>query len=197
MPRGRSAKGSRPLESRVLEIGPKLKGARKKAALSLRVLAARTGFSASFLSQVELGQVSPSLASLEKIATALGVQLADLFSSASAPSSPVLHRHDEGVVRSDWSHATLRVLLSAWPGQPVSALLVALEAGGQSGKSPHARPGRAFAFCVSGSAVLETPDETFELSRGDSICYETSGLASIWRNTGSRTAEILIVSLPG
>ena len=82
------------------------------------------------------------------------------------------------------------------PGQPVSAILVALEPGGQSGKSPHARPGRAFAFCISGHAVLETAAETFELSRGDSICYETAGLASIWRNTGARTAEILIVSLP-
>jgi XRE family transcriptional regulator, regulator of sulfur utilization len=197
MPRDRPPTGRKPLESRIVEIGPKLKDARKKATLSLRVLAARTGFSASFLSQVELGQVSPSLASLEKIAAALGVQLAGLFSNASSPSSPVIHRHDEGVVRSDWSRGTLRVLLSAWPGQPVSAMLVALKPGGQSGKSPHARPGRAFAFCVSGTASLATPDETFELSRGDSICYETSSLASIWRNTGSKTAEILIVSLPG
>jgi transcriptional regulator with XRE-family HTH domain len=196
MPRGRVPKGRKPLESRILEIGPRLKGARKKATLSLRVLAARTGFSASFLSQVERGQVSPSLASLEKIAQALGMQLAGLFSNAGSPASPVVHRFDEGVVRSGWSRATLRVLLTAWPGQPVSAMLVALDPGGQTGKSPHARPGRAFAFCASGAAVLETPDETLELSRGDSICYETSGLASIWRNAGSRTAEILIVSLP-
>jgi quercetin dioxygenase-like cupin family protein len=124
------------------------------------------------------------------------MQLAGLFSKAGSSASPVIHRHDEGVVRSGWSRATLRVVLTAWPGQPVSAMLVALEPGGQSGKSPHARPGRAFAFCVSGAAVLETPEATFELSRGDSICYETSGLASVWRNSASRTAEILIVSLP-
>jgi transcriptional regulator with XRE-family HTH domain len=193
---GRSPGRKESAESPIVEIGPKLKEARKKEGLSLRVLAARTGFSASFLSQVELGQVSPSLGSLEKIAAALGMPLAGLFANTAAPSAAVVHRHASGVVRSDWSRATLRVLLSAWPGQPVSAILVALEPGGQSGKSPHARPGRAFAFCVSGSAVLETADETFELSRGDSICYETAGLASIWRNTGTRAAEILIVSLP-
>ena len=195
MPRSRAPKPSSPLKSGILEIGPKLKGARKKAGLSLRVLADRTGFSASFLSQVERGQVSPSLTSLEKIARALGMQLAGLFSKAGSRASPAVHRHDEGVVRSRWSRATLRVLLTTWPGQPVSAMLVALEPGGQSGNSPHARAGRAFAFCVSGAAVLETPDDTFELSRGDSICYETSGLASVWRNTASRTAEILNVSL--
>jgi transcriptional regulator with XRE-family HTH domain len=194
--RGRAPRAGSPSESPVLEIGPKLKGARKKARLSLRELAGRTGFSASFLSQVELGQVSPSLASLERIAASLGMPLSGLFSSASGPSSVVIHRHDEGVVRSGWSRATLRLLLAAWPGQPVSAMLVALEPGGRSGKAPHPGSGRAFAFCVAGAAVLETPDATHELSRGDSICYETAGFASIWRNDGARTAEILVVSLP-
>jgi transcriptional regulator with XRE-family HTH domain len=196
MPRSRALRGSKPLDSRTLEIGPRLKDARGKAGLSLRVLAARTGFSASFLSQVELGQASPSLASLERIAEALGMQLAALFANVGGHSSPVIHRHDERAVRSGWSRATLRVLLAAWPGQPVSAMLVALDPGGQSGKSPHPRPGRVFAFCVSGAVVLVTPDETFELSRGDSISYETSTLPSMWRNVGSKPAEILIVSLP-
>ena len=188
--------GRKPLEARILEIGPRLKDARKKATLPLRVLAARTGFSASFLSQVERGQVSPSLSSLEKIAEALGMQLAGLFANAGSPASPVVHRHDEGVVRSGWSRATLRVLLRHGRGSRSPRC--------SSRSSPEARVasrrarGRAApSDSVSRArAVLETPDETFELSRGDSICYETSGLASIWRNAGSRTAEILIVSLP-
>jgi len=190
------ARGRKPLESRVLEIGPKLKEARAKARLSLRVLATRTGFSASFLSQVELGQASPSLASLERIAEALGIQLAALFGNPSAPASPVVHRHDERVVRSGWSRATLRILLAAAPGQPVSAMLVALDPGGQSGKSPRTQPNRVFAFCVSGSVLLETPTEKFELARGDSISFDASTLPTLWRNAGAKVAEVLIVSLP-
>lgn len=186
-----------PLESRVLEVGPKLRDARIKAGLSLRVLASRTGFSASFLSQVELGQASPSLGSLERIAEALGMQLAALFANSAERASLVIRRHDERAVRSGWSRATLRVLLTAWPGQPASVMLVTLDPGGQSGKSPRSSPGRTFAFCVSGSVVLVTPGETLELSRGDSVYYETSTLASMWKNVGSKAAEILIVSLPG
>jgi transcriptional regulator with XRE-family HTH domain len=193
--RGRS-RGGKPLESRVLEIGPKLKDARTKEGLSLRVLATRTGFSASFLSQVELGQASPSLASLGRIAEALGIQLSALFGDANAYASPVIHRHDERVVRSGWSQATLRILLAAAPGQPVSAMLVALDPGGQSGKSPRTQRGRVFAFCVSGALLLETPVETFELVQGDSISYQASTLASVWRNAGAEVAEVLIVSLP-
>jgi transcriptional regulator with XRE-family HTH domain len=194
MPRGRS-RGREQAESRVLEIGPKLKEARAKASLSLRVLAARTGFSPSFLSQVELGQASPSLASLERIAQALGIQLAALFDAANTQSSPIIHRRDERVVRSGWSRATLRMLLGAAPGQPLSAMLVTLDPGGQSGKSPRTQPGSVFAFCVSGSVVLETPAEKFELARGDSISFNASILPALWRNAGTKAAEILIVSL--
>jgi transcriptional regulator with XRE-family HTH domain len=194
MTRGRDRK---PATSRVLEIGPKLKAARKKAGLSLRVLASRTDFSASFLSQVELGQVSPSLHSLERLAEAVGVPLAGLFAEGGGPSAPIVHRQGEDVVRSGWSRATMRVLLAPWPGQAVSAMLVALEPGGQSAKAPRLRSGRSFAFCVSGKVVLETPTEKFELSRGDSICYETSTLPSMWRNVSAKPAELFVVSLPG
>ena len=54
-----------------VKLGPRLKAARNAKSLSLRALGERTGFSASFLSQVELGQASPSLASLGRIAVEL------------------------------------------------------------------------------------------------------------------------------
>ena len=63
-----------------LHLGPKLRALRLEQNLSLRALAGRTGFSASFLSQVELGQVSPSLLSLDRLATALGLSLPLLLS---------------------------------------------------------------------------------------------------------------------
>jgi len=50
--------------------------------MSLRSLASRTDFSPSFISQVENGVVSPSIASMEKIAGALGVTLGEFFAAA-------------------------------------------------------------------------------------------------------------------
>ncbi|HLD42222.1 MAG TPA: helix-turn-helix transcriptional regulator, partial [archaeon] len=52
----------------MITLGSKLKKLREEAKLSLRDLCERIGLSASFLSQLELGQVSPSIASLENIA---------------------------------------------------------------------------------------------------------------------------------
>jgi XRE family transcriptional regulator, regulator of sulfur utilization len=43
------------------------------------MLASKCGFSPSFISQVELGQASPSIASLDRIALALGGRWANSF----------------------------------------------------------------------------------------------------------------------
>ena len=49
-------------------VGAHVRRLRTDRGLSLRALAAETGFSPSFMSQVENGQVSPSISSMEKIA---------------------------------------------------------------------------------------------------------------------------------
>ncbi len=56
-------------------IGQKLKQRRDELNLSLRALAAQTGLSAAFLSQIECGKSNPSLNSLQRIAKSLGVPL--------------------------------------------------------------------------------------------------------------------------
>lgn len=62
--------------------GPKLRELRVKRGLSLRTLTARTGFSPTFISRLEADTVSPSLASLERVADELGDTLGRLFTSS-------------------------------------------------------------------------------------------------------------------
>ncbi len=63
-------------------IGRYVRQLRARAGLSTRALGSRTGFSASFISQLEHGLVSPSIGSMQKIATALGVTLGEFFTAA-------------------------------------------------------------------------------------------------------------------
>ena len=51
-----------------VNLGQSLRRLRESRHISLRVLAEQTDFSASFLSQVENGQASPSISSMERIA---------------------------------------------------------------------------------------------------------------------------------
>ena len=62
-----------------MRLGLRLQAARERAGVTLREVARRTGLSPSFLSQLERDRVSPSIASLKQVASALGVRVADLL----------------------------------------------------------------------------------------------------------------------
>ena len=62
-----------------IELGPRLRRLRTARALTLRELAARAGVTESFLSQVERGVATPSIASVQRISRGLGLSIADLF----------------------------------------------------------------------------------------------------------------------
>ncbi len=63
-----------------VDLGARIRALRLRQGLTLRELAARAGVTESFLSQVERGVASPSIASVQRIARALGHSIARLFS---------------------------------------------------------------------------------------------------------------------
>src|SRR3954447_17002234 len=75
-----------------IDVGERLRELRRFRRATLRTVAARSGLSESFLSQVERGRSSASIASLRRIADALGVSMADLFDPDGIPRPRVLRR---------------------------------------------------------------------------------------------------------
>lgn len=61
-------------------LGARLKRARQKSGLALREVARQLGVSASFVSQMENGKSTPSVATLYSMAQLLGVSIDELFS---------------------------------------------------------------------------------------------------------------------
>src|SRR6476469_10059109 len=62
-----------------LRLGQRLRQLRRDRHLTLRARAERAGITESFLSQVEREVASPSIASVQRIARALGLSIAELF----------------------------------------------------------------------------------------------------------------------
>jgi len=56
-----------------LDLGKRLRVVREEKAISLSQLAEKTGYTKSFISQVEKNKTSPSLSSLLRITDALGI----------------------------------------------------------------------------------------------------------------------------
>src|SRR5256885_13301374 len=75
-----------------VDVGERLRLIRTARRCTLREVAERAGLSESFLSQVERGRTSASIASLRRIADGLGVGMADLFESRSPTQPRVLPR---------------------------------------------------------------------------------------------------------
>ena len=67
-------------------VGEHIRQRRKELGYSLRQLGTRTSLTASFLSQVENDQCSPSLTSLQRIATALEVPMFAFLITDSRPA---------------------------------------------------------------------------------------------------------------
>ena len=77
-----------------VDVGERLRTLRQFRRYTLQSVAARSGISESFLSQVERGRSNASIASLKRIADALGVSMADLFEPDELPGPRVLRRDE-------------------------------------------------------------------------------------------------------
>jgi transcriptional regulator with XRE-family HTH domain len=176
-------------------VGELVRRLREQRGLSLRALAAATDFSPSFISQLENGLVSPSIDSMERIATTLKVTLGEFFASlGSAEGGLVVRVADRVELPSAWSHATVQALSSMSRGRLTEPLLITLEPGGRSGKHPAAHAREEFAFVLEGEVDLTLGPDSFHLGAGDSVTILRGELRR-WANLGSSVTRILLVAV--
>ncbi|HXY40204.1 MAG TPA: cupin domain-containing protein [Vicinamibacteria bacterium] len=175
-------------------IGEHVRLLRLKRHVSVRAFAAQTGFSPSFISQLENGQVSPSLGSLNKIAEALGVTLGEFFAAAATGEEAlIVHPDDRRRLDSTWTDAHIEALGSMAVSRRLEPVLVRFGPGGKSGKHPHSQSREEFAFVVSGRVMLRLADDDSELCAGDSVTLPAHS-PHRWENHTQEVAEILIVT---
>ena len=175
-------------------LGNSLRYLREQQGISLRALAERTDFSASFLSQIENGQCSPSISSMEKISNALGVSLGQFFLSANQQQATVVRASDRAHMSLDWSRAEIASLGSLSNSSQFRASMLILKPGGLTGK--HAPPSISdeFAMVFEGSVILTLHNQEQVLERGDSVTI-VAGTDRQWRNESEVLAEILVISI--
>ena len=177
-----------------VDVGERLRDIRRSRRATLRTVADRAGVSESFLSQVERGRASASIASLRRIAGALGVSVADLFEPDGPPRPRVLRRDE----RPSLAFGILgrKLLLTPRPLQHLEVFAGELAPGGSTGPEPYAHGDSEELFVVlSGSVQLELGGELFDLESGDSIDYRSSTPHRV-TNTGEERAEVMWIISP-
>lgn len=181
------------IATRQVQIGERLRAVRTGRGISVRTLAGKAGFSPSFISQLENGQVSPSIASLERIADVLEIPLVGFFNAEPSERSQIVRFKDRQKLNSSWSRAKIEVLGPMGGPNKLDAVMITLSPGGRSGKRPSAHTGDEFALIFDGQISLTLGSETHELNRGDALTF-SSETPHLWENKSSQSARIVIVS---
>jgi len=177
---------------KAMHIGAKIREVRESRKLSVRTLAASAGFSPSFISQIENKQASPSISSLERIAAALDITLAEFFSASEHRSSRVDRHVKRQRLESTWSRAAIARLGNE--GSAIGAMMITVEPGGSSGKNPHPAPREELAVVFSGELTLTLDGQTQGLSRGDAVTIP-SGAARKWSNESNGPTDVLLLTV--
>ncbi len=169
-----------------MKIGKRIRTRRKELGLSLRELGQQTDVSASFLSQVENDQVSPSLNSLQSIATALQVPMFYFLNDA----------HAGEIVRADerrklyFAHSKIGYdLLTPNFSRQMMAVLIRMEPRACRVALPLARPTEQWMHVSQGRMEIKIGEETHTLEVGDTIYYD----GDILREFRSISDEELII----
>jgi transcriptional regulator with XRE-family HTH domain len=185
---------AQPDDTRV-EVGERLRAIRRVRRATLRTIAERAGLSESFLSQVERGRANASVASLKRIAGALGVNIADLFEPNGSPSRPRVLRRES---RPTLTFGTLgqKYMLTPRPLEHLQVIVGEFDQGGSTGDEPYTHGDSEELLIVhEGIVHLQLGTEVFELRKGDSIDYRSSTPHRLI-NAGDGIAEVMWIISP-
>jgi transcriptional regulator with XRE-family HTH domain len=175
------------------EVGHQLRVLRQRRRLTLKVVAEQAGVSESFLSQLERGRSRPSIATLQRIARALGSTMADLF-EPDGLTRPVLQK------RADRPVLTLpglrKHLVTPRPLENLEVIFGELDVGGTTGEEAYAHGDSEEVFMVlSGTVEVQVGSSVYRLGPKDSINYRSSS-PHLTRNVGDTVAEIIWIISP-
>jgi transcriptional regulator with XRE-family HTH domain len=187
-----TATRTRSLETR---LGERLRTIRRRRRETLRAVAERAEISDSFLSQVERGVASPSVASLQRIAGALGAAVSDLFEPDDARARPRVLRKESRPVLPLGTRGR-KFLLTPRPLDNLEVFIGELQPGAATAESPYVHgDSEELVVVLSGTIQLQLGAELHELHPGDSVDYPSS-LPHRVVNTGVDVAEVMWVISP-
>lgn len=177
-----------------VDIGERLRAIRHLRRLTLREVADRAELSESFLSQIERGRTSASIASLQRISGALGIDVSDLFSPDGTRRPRVLRR--EARERLAFGRLGRKSLLTAKPFGHLEVVVAEFEPGGSTGEEPYTHGDSEEVFVVlTGTVQLQLDTSLHELGPGDSVQYRSSTPHRV-ANAGEEAAEVMFVISP-
>lgn len=173
------------------DVARQIRRLRERRQLSQQALAEASGLSRNTLSLLERGQTSPTLATLQKIAVALQVDINAFFQAEGRPVSA-----SESMGTRPPAIGQERPTASAGGCQfnrLIAAHILRLDPESSSGSLP-AHSGDEFVYCLSGKCLYAVEERQYLLQPGDSLHFD-GRLPHCCQNPGQEKTEALVILL--
>ena len=189
-PPGAKPPGAKPPEQ---PLGEKLRAARHRRGLSLRDASRLAGLSVSHLSAIECGTRNASLAGLQRLAVALGIQVSGLFGDEQRPPRRLVRAGQRPVL--DTGDRRVRIESLSVGAQLLEPHMYLAEPGGGSQGSYH-HDGEETVYVLEGEVEFWLNEvERHTVRAGDCLTFPSS-LAHRWQNCGTGRLAMLWVNTP-
>ena len=179
-----------PAES-TISPGARFRRLRQRRRLSLAQVAKATGVSVGFLSALERGQMSASIATLRRIARYYRTNILSFFEPAK-DNSRLVKPAERKILETTKG---VRMELLAWGNTAMEPHLFRIKPGGNSGES-YTHEGEEFLHVLRGQfEIWLNQDEHYLLETGDSLYFQSS-TPHRWKNPGKKESCLLWINTP-
>jgi transcriptional regulator with XRE-family HTH domain len=158
--------------------------------LSQRALAEACKLSANAIGLIERGESSPSVSTLHRLATALEVPIAELFTGTEEQTVVLTRKSQRSETHRD--RIQMEGLAEGLSDQCMEPFLVTLQPGAGTGADPISHLGEEFVFCLEGAVEYQIAGQSYHLEAGDSLMFQAHQ-SHCWRTLGDRPARLLLV----
>ena len=173
------------------DIGKRLKQLRMRQNLTLDELASRCELTKGFLSQLERGLTSPSIATLEDIVEALGYSMSEFFKEE-AEEKTVFNKEDYFVDEKEGM--TISWIVPNAQKNSMEPILLELEPS-ETSNTIYPHDGEEFGFVLSGRIALVEGEKRQTVRKGSTF-YVRGRNEHYLKNIGSQTARVIWVCNP-
>lgn len=182
----------------LVQLSQRIRVLRTLKGYTLEQVSELTGLTRGVLSKVENFRVTPSLATLAKIADALGVTMSELFEGLDARQDMVIVRKDERLVverdRPD-SNIVYHALAHKRPNKVMEPFLLEVPPG-EARRQKLAHEGEEFLMVLEGVVDYEYGEHRFRLEAGDCL-YEDGTTEHTLNNPTDQVARVICIYATG
>jgi transcriptional regulator with XRE-family HTH domain len=190
-----AAKSTPPRTEDSLDLGSRLRELRQSHRLSIRALAHAAGLTHSTVAQIEANKTSPSVSSMKRILSALGVSLSEFFAETEAQGEgQIFFTAGELVELADGKTLSYRQVGRSLKGKAIMMQHARYAPGADTGE-PHVHQAEESGIVVKGRIVVTVGKREKILSAGDAYYFD-SRIPHRWYNPFNEECELISAVTP-